>query len=92
MTTDLQLDEEQDFSRKAEVVEKPSVLVRTVLSTGFVQTKKQAEYVLLGIAGVCIIATILISVVFLRGSGTPNNPYEEGQSVLLPPRGNPTSK
>jgi len=87
MSSDLQLDEEKVFSRRTEVPQS-SAFVRFILSTRLVKTEKQAEYMLLGVAGAGLIVTIIVSVIFLRGSNPPVNPYREGQSVLIYPRVN----
>lgn len=81
---DLQLDEEDEYRRPA-VVSQPSALVRLVLRTGVVQTQRQAEYVLLGLA--CAGMLIALWTLFSKGHPAPSNPYEEGQNVFLPPDG-----
>lgn len=82
MSTDLQLDEEKDFSRPVEAP-KPSTFVLFVLSTGIVKTEKNAEYLLLGFAAACVLVTLFL---VLSGTSKPAfNPFREGQNVLLPP-------
>ncbi|MDO8231704.1 MAG: hypothetical protein Q7T37_00675 [bacterium] len=84
MQTDLQLDEEKDFSRPVEVP-KPSPFVQFVLTTGIVKTEKNAENLLLVFAVICVLVTLLL---VLSGISKPAvNPFREGQNVLLPPEG-----
>lgn len=81
--TDLQFNEEQEFTR-LDTAPQPPFLIRLALKTGVVQTEKGAQYLLLAIAA----ALLLISLFILfsgGGSAPPPNPYVEGQNVLLPP-------
>lgn len=65
---EVQFEEEQQFQRYGQVEQKP-FLIRLVLSTGIVSTDKQAQYVLLGIAGLGIIVTLFI--MFSGGRSSP---------------------
>ena len=80
---DLQFNEEQEFSRPI-VESKPSIFVRLILSPGIVSTTEAANYVLLGVAGMCILATFFV--LFSNGAKKPPPPsYKEGQNILMPP-------
>ncbi|MDO8593518.1 MAG: hypothetical protein Q7R59_01305 [bacterium] len=79
---DVQFEEEQ-YQRGYQAEQKP-FMIRLVLSTGIVSTDDAAKYVLLGVAVVGILITLFV---FFSGSSSAprNNPYAEGQNVLLPP-------
>ncbi len=80
---DIQFSEEQEFSRPV-IESKQSTFVRLILSTGIVSTVEAANYVLLGIAAVCVLATFFI----LLSSGAKKPPppsFKAGQNILMPP-------
>ena len=80
--TDLQFDEDKEFSRPI-VESKPPALVRLVLSTRIVSTTEAANYVLLGIAAVCVLAAFFL--VFSSAAKNPPPPaFKEGQNILVP--------
>lgn len=79
----LQFNEEQEFTR-LNTAPRQSFLMRLAFKTGFVQTEKGAQYLLLAVAGVFLLTALFI--VFSDDSSAPQrNPYVEGQNVLLPP-------
>ncbi len=66
---DIQFDEEQQYSAsRSEVAQKP-FLLRLVLSTGLVRTRRGAEYVLIGAILACLVLTVLILI--HTGSSAP---------------------
>jgi hypothetical protein len=65
----IQFDEDQEFSRPAEIPAQ-SKFIQIVLKTGIVSTEKQAEYVLLAIA----VAGILFTIFMLSSSGGKPKP------------------
>ncbi|TSA43894.1 hypothetical protein D4R49_01620 [bacterium] len=79
----VQFEEEQQYQRGYQAKQKP-FMIRLVLSTGIVSTDDAAKYVLLGVAVVGILITLFV---LFSGSSSAlrNNPYAEGQNVLLPP-------
>ncbi len=80
---DVQFEEEQQYRQGYQAEHKP-LLIRLVLATGIVSTDKQAEYVLLGVAAALLLIAIFVA--FSGGQSTPSeNPYVEGQNVLLSP-------
>lgn len=85
MTEDVQFEDEQG-RRPAAAAEK-SLLVRLVLSTRLVQTDRQAEYVLLGVASVVILIAILI----WSFASSPHPPVPLPPGTLIPgPNGSAT--
>lgn len=81
--TDLQFNEEQEFTRLDTAPQFPFI-IRLALKTGVVQTERGAQYLLLAVAGALLLISLLI--LFSGGGGAPpENPYVEGQDVFLPP-------
>lgn len=81
--TGIQFNEEQEFARPAAMPEQ-SVFIRFVLKTGLAKTEQGATYLLLGIAIIGIVFTLFM--LFSGGSKPSQNPFKEGQNVLIPRR------
>jgi hypothetical protein len=79
---DIQFEEEQ-FQRPVES-EKKSLFIRLVLATRMVSTDREAEYVLLGIAGFLIILAFIIPT-FLGGSQARVPQNAINAALTLPP-------
>ena len=80
---DVQFDEEQEFSRPNAGFQSPAI-VQFVMKTGFAKTEQGANYFLLGVVVVCVIATI--GVFALNGEGhSAVQVFKVGQNVFLPP-------
>ena len=62
MDTNIQYDEEPQYTAPLAQTVQKSFLIRTVLATGLVSTDRSAEYVLLGIAVVLLLLAILIPI------------------------------
>ncbi|HVB20003.1 MAG TPA: hypothetical protein VNF51_01795 [Candidatus Paceibacterota bacterium] len=80
---DVRFDEEQE-SRRPDSLPQESTLVRLVLTTGVVKTRKGAEYFLFAVVVVCAFASFFL-VSFFGTSNPPVQLFKEGQNVLLPP-------
>ena len=59
--TDIQFEEEQMYTRPNTALKQQSALARLVLKTGIVRSERAAQYVLLGVAALALIATALIA-------------------------------
>jgi hypothetical protein len=61
---DIQFDEERDFVQPARIAEpaahKQGPFIRIILKTGIVEDERQAEYVLAGIAIICLMIAIFV--------------------------------
>ncbi|HUX81100.1 MAG TPA: hypothetical protein VMV38_02150 [Candidatus Paceibacterota bacterium] len=75
--TDIQFDEDQKPFQSI-VPPHQSAFVRLVLKTGIVSTTRNAEYVLLGFVGICVVVIVLV----LTLSGHTSSP----SAVVGPPR------
>ncbi len=75
--TDIQFDEEQEFSRPI-ALPKQSTFVRLVLKTGIIKTEQGANYFLLGLVVICV--CIIFFVVTSQGHTSSSS------AVLGPPR------
>ena len=70
---DLQFIEEQDLQHRALASAQPSFLARIALSTGVVETEQGAQYLLLGVAVLCVIVTgYVLTTAFTRPAPPPN--------------------
>lgn len=58
---DIQFEEEQMYTRPTTASPQQSALTRLVLKTGIVRSERAAQYVLLGVAALALIATALIA-------------------------------
>lgn len=76
----VEFQEDKEFARPSATANEPSRFIRLVLSTGIVSTEKDAEYVLLGLAGAAVFIAILIFIYSLPNSKPapappPPSPY-----------------
>ncbi len=80
---DVQFNEDQEFVRSG-VLPEQSFFVRLVLKTGLAQTKRGAEYILLSVAGVCILIAVFV---FMSAGNSASSvqKFKEGQNVFMPP-------
>ena len=78
---DLQFNEGQEYARPDL---QPSLLTRLVVQTGLVQTERGAQYVLLIVAVLCLIAAMYVAFSSVSNSAAPQSPYKVGQNALLP--------
>ena len=73
---EIQFNEEQEYQRPAQADRKP-FFVRVVLATKIVSTERDAEYVLVGVVVLCLIAAFTIPFLFSGPKGvvqTPSSP------------------
>ncbi len=69
---DIQFEEEQMYTRPNTALKQQSALARLVLKTGIVRSERAAQYVLLGVAALALIAAALIATnAFDRRDATP---------------------
>lgn len=82
MADGVQFTEEQEFA-KANI--RPSLLVRLAYSTGLVQTEQGVQYLLLTVMGICVVASFYVLHSAFTTTTKLENPYQVGQSALVPP-------